>query len=72
MEDLTILKNERIRRGLRQTDFGVPQPHLSLIENRRMFVGQTRGARIARILNMNYQQMFCDDGFARLIVETVD
>jgi hypothetical protein len=70
MEEITIMKNERLRQSLRQTDFGISQPHLSLIENRRIFVGRIRAERIAKVLKMSREELF-HDGFARLITETV-
>lgn len=74
MEKTTsILRNERIKRGLDQMTLGfyakIPGQMISSYELGRMPCGPKRGHRLSRVLGMEYSQLFNPDGYARLVSE---
>src|SRR5262245_30139755 len=65
---VTVLKNERIRRGLSQSQLaaatGMAQGWISYFETRQYPCGLKRAARISGLLGMDRTELFDVDGWA--------
>jgi hypothetical protein len=65
---VTILKNERVRRGLTQKEFGrlvnIPQPYVCDYENGNVPIGLRRAAQISRVIGLHRSEFVDADGFA--------
>ena len=66
---VTLLKMRRLGKGLTQKELGsivgIPQSHISMIENRKMVIRSESMAIIAEIMNDSVDRLFDDDGLAR-------
>jgi len=75
MKTLSLLRNERIRRGWDLQELGfyaqIPAQHISVIERGLQPCGPRRGQRICKVLGMNYAEIFHPTGIARGIDETL-
>ena len=66
---VTLLKMRRLGKGLTQKELGsivgIPQSHISMIENRKMVIRSESMAIIAEVMNDSVDRLFDDDGLAR-------
>jgi transcriptional regulator with XRE-family HTH domain len=66
---VTLLKMRRLGKGLTQKELGsivgIPQSHISMIENRKMVIRSESMEIIAEIMNDSVDRLFDDDGLAR-------
>ena len=66
---VTLLKMRRLGKCLTQKELGsivgIPQSHISMIENRKMVIRSESMAIIAEIMNDSVDRLFDDDGLAR-------
>ncbi len=55
----TILKGARLKEGMTQkilaSKTGIPQGHISAMENDKMTIGKERAKRLAKVLNVDYR-----------------
>ena len=69
MNSETILRNQRLLLGLKQTDLAritrINQGYISQFETRMLPVGRKRGGRLARALGLTIGELFdLESGFA--------